>query len=115
MADEIVVEFQPDETNVFVCVRDMAGQVMVVSAGSYQSLETWVDGNVATYAIDVAEKGGGGWFYADFPTGAPAGFYHLGGYQGAKDGSADGLGGNLVEWDGSVMKWSTLETQRNET
>ncbi len=100
MADEIKIKYQPDETSVFACVRNAAGQVAIVSTGVF---ETWVDGNVGTYDIPAAEKGGGGMFYANFPAAiTTAGVYDIEGFQGATNGTADSLGSNPLVWDGSA-------------
>lgn len=100
MANEIEIGFQPDETNVFACVKNSSKQVAITSTGVF---ETWNDSNVATYAIDAAEAGGGGTFYADFPTTITTpNKYKIYAYQGAKDGSANYLGSGIIIWDGTA-------------
>ena len=99
MADEIKIKHQPDETSVFATVRNAAGEVAIVATGVF---ETWVDGNVGTYDVPAAEKGGGGMFYANFPAAIAAGDYDIEGFQGATDGTADSLGSQPFSWDGTA-------------
>lgn len=98
---EIIVQYQLDQTNVFVCVRNSIKQVAIVATGAF---ETWNDANVATYAIDVTEAGGGGTYYANFPTSITvAGTYTIPVYQGPKDGSATPFGrAGTIIWDGTA-------------
>jgi len=98
---EIIIQYQLDQTDVFVCVRNIITQAAIVATGIF---ETWSDGNVTTYAIDLTEAGGGGTYYAHFPTSiTTAGIYTIPVYQGPKDGSATPLGriGTII-WDGTA-------------
>ncbi len=101
MSDEMKVDYQIGETDVWFTAWNESDQVAVVSAGVWQSWTTWNNSNVATYAVDGTDKGGGR-FSANFPTSTPAGNHTVKAHQGSKDATADGLGSNPLVWDGSA-------------
>lgn len=106
MANEIRVQYQVNETNVFVCIFNSSKQVSIVAGATF---EQWTDSNVDTYDVPVAENGGGGVYYADFPSSIPAGRYDIVPYQGAKDGSAVllGAGQEAFVWNGTSEESSS--------
>ncbi len=102
MSKEMKVQHQIGESNIFFCVKNAAGQVAVVSAGVWQSWATWNNANIATYAVDATDDGGGE-YSANFPTSTPGSLipYKVLAFQGAKDATADSLGSGLLVWDGT--------------
>ena len=101
MSNEMKVQHQIGESNIFFCVKNAAGQVAVVSAGVWQSWATWNNSNIATYATDADDDGGGD-FSANFPTSTPGSLipYRVLAFQGAKDATADSLGPGQLIWNG---------------
>ena len=101
MSKEMKLDYQIGETDIWFTVWNESDQVAVVTAGVWQSWTTWNNSNVGDYDTDADDRGGGR-FDANFPTSTPAGNYTYKAHQGAKDGTADGLGSESIIWDGSA-------------
>ncbi len=100
MANEIKAQYKQDEGNVYACVFNSSKQVCTVATGVFG---TWNDSNIDDYDVALAENGGGGMFWGDFPTTIAAGNYTVVAYQGDKDASGDDieLGSSEIRWDGT--------------
>jgi len=114
MANEIRVQFQPDETNLYACVfKDDSGTYKVNIAGG-DTWEVFDDANIDNYDIPLTESGDeSGMFLGDFPSIA-AGRYDFTIYQGNK---AEGITQLVLgSSDPQGFKWSgTAEVFPNTT
>ena len=99
MANEIKVQYQPDEANVYACVFNADKQVYDVVGNNW---ETWDDAQIDNYDIVLTENGGGGMFYGDFPAAIAAGRYSVTAFQGAKTATDKVLGSGNIVWNGSA-------------
>jgi len=99
MANEIAVDFITNQTSVYACVFNTSKQVATVATGVFG---TWNPANIDDYDVALAENGGGGMFWGDFPSTIAAGDYIVMVYQGSKADGDTELGSADVRWNGTA-------------
>jgi len=97
MANEIKAKFTANAVDLYACVFNSLKQVYDVIGASW---ETWDDANIENYDIALAENGGGGLYFADFPALA-AGVYTVVVYKGTQIAGDEVIGSGVMNWDGT--------------
>ena len=98
MANEIKAKFTANAVDLYACVFNDLKQVYDINGASWV---TWDDVNIDNYDIPLAENGGGGLYFADFPALA-AGVYTVVVYQGSQIAADDVVGSGVMNWDGNA-------------
>jgi hypothetical protein len=98
MANEIKAKFTANAVDLYACVFNSLKQVYDVVGVSWV---TWDDANIENYDIALAENGGGGLYFANFPVIA-AGVYTVVVYQGSQIATDDVIGSGVMNWDGTA-------------
>jgi hypothetical protein len=98
MANEIKAKFTANAVDLYACVFNSLKQVYDVIGASWV---TWDDANIDNYDIALAENGGGGLYFADFPALA-AGVYTVIVYQGTQIATDEVVGSGVMNWDGTA-------------
>ena len=98
MANEIKAKYTANAIDLYACVFNSLKQVYDVVGASWV---TWDDANIDNYDIALAENGGGGLYFADFPVIA-AGNYTVVVYQGTKIATDEVVGSGGMTWDGTA-------------
>jgi hypothetical protein len=106
MANEIKLQYYANATNVYACIRNGNAQVYSFVVLTFV---TWNDANIADYAIDLAENGGGAMFYGDFPL-LDAGPYTVVCYVGTKISTDISIGSGEIAWNGTEEVVQLQET-----
>ncbi len=111
MAHELELQFQPGETNVYVCLfKNDSGTIKVNIAGG-DTWEVFDDANIDNYDILISERGDeSGFFTGTFPVIA-AGRYVAVYYQGNKaEGTTQTvLTAEVMNWDGTAEIFTNSE------
>lgn len=102
MANELTAQYTTG-VNLYLIIYNNAGQAYNGSA-----FETWVNGNLSTYARNMTEAGSSRNYYADMPALAEAEYlytvYHRQGGSPALGDLDYRVGGGTVDWTGSAVR-----------
>ena len=110
MSDEIKVDYQPGESNLYCCVFNSALQVRDITNSNW---ETFDDSQIDNYDIPLTEAGDrSGVYKTTFPI-LDAGVYIVKSYQGDKSdpNDDDGIGAGIMYWNG-IAEINTQEIRK---